>query len=48
MGTKGYTQEYEKATYRKLMKTQSEEQEEVKYNVALYTNDSVSLEKKRW
>ena len=39
------TEEYEKATYGELMKTQSEE--EVKYNVALCTNDSVSLEKKR-
>ena len=37
------TEEYEKATYDKLMKTQSEEQEEVKYNVALCTNDSVSI-----
>ena len=39
------TEEYEKATYDKLMKTQSKE-EEVKYNVALCANDSVSLEKK--
>ena len=29
------------------MKTQSEEEEEVKYNVAQSTNDSVSLERKR-
>ena len=41
------TEEYGKATYGELMKTQSEEEEEVKYNVALCTNDSVSLEKKR-
>ena len=40
-------EEYEKATDGELMKTQSEEEEEVKYNVALCTNDSVSLEKKR-
>ena len=39
------TEEYEKATYGKL--TQSEEEEEVKCNVALSANDSVSLEKKR-
>ena len=38
------TEEYEKATYGKLMKPQSkEEEEEVKCNVALCTNDSVSL-----
>ena len=41
------TEEYEKATYGKLTKTQSEEEEEVKKNVALCANDSVSLEKKR-
>ena len=42
------TEEYEKATYGKLTKTQSEEEEEeVKCNVALCANDSVSLEKKR-
>ena len=29
------------------MKSQSEEEEEVKYNVALCANDSVSLERKR-
>ena len=39
------TEEYEKATYGELMKTQSEE--EVKCNVALCANDSMSLEKKR-
>ena len=41
------TEDYEKATYGKLMKTQSKEEEEVECNVALCTNDSVSLEKKR-
>ena len=41
------TEEYEKAMYGKLMKTQGEEEEEVKCNVALCANDSVSLEKKR-
>ena len=35
------TEEYEKATYGKLMKTQSEEEEEDKSNVALCANDSV-------
>ena len=33
--------------YGELMKTQSKEEEEVKYNVALCANDSVSLERKR-
>ena len=41
------TEDYEKAMYGKLMKTQSKEEEEVKCNVALCTNDSVSLEKNR-
>ena len=41
------TEEHNKTTYSELMKTQSEEEEEVKYNVALCTNDSVSQEKKR-
>ena len=41
------TEEYEKAMYGKQMKTQHEEEEEVKCNVALCANDSVSLEKKR-
>ena len=41
------TEAYEKATYGKLMKTQSKEEEEVKCNVALCTNDTVSLERKR-
>ena len=40
------TEEYEKAMYGELTKTQSEE-EEVKCNVALCANDSVSLETKR-
>ena len=43
----GDQEEYEKAMYGKLMKTQSEEKEEVKCNVALCANDSVSLENKR-
>ena len=41
------TEEYKKATCGDLMKTQSEEEEEVKYNVALCANDSVSLERKK-
>ena len=41
------TEEYEKAMYGKLTKTQSKEEEEVKYNVALCANDSVSLERKK-
>ena len=41
------TEEHDKAMYGKLMKTQSKEEEEIKYNVAPCTNDSVSLEKKR-
>ena len=40
-------EEYEKATYGDLMKIQSEEDDEVKYNVAQSTNDSVQLERKR-
>ena len=40
------TDEYEKAMYGDLMKTQSEEDEEVKYNVAQHTNDSMLLGKK--
>ena len=47
MGTKGLAQKSKKATYGELMKTQSEEEEEVKCNVALCANDSVSLERKR-
>ena len=41
------TEEYEKAMYGDLMKTQSEEEEEVKCNVAQCTNNSVLLERKR-
>ena len=41
------TEEYEKATYDDLMKTQSEEEEEVKCNVAQQANDSVILERKK-
>ena len=41
------TEEHDKATYSELTKTQSEEEEEIKYNVVLCANDSVSLEKKR-
>ena len=41
------TEEYKKAMYGELMKTQSKEEEEVKCNVALCANDSVSLERKR-
>ena len=41
------TEEYEKATYDDLMKTQSEEEEEVKCNVAQRANDSMILERKR-
>ena len=41
------TEEYEKATYGNLTKTQSEEEDEVKYNVALCTNDSLSFGRKK-
>ena len=41
------TEEYDKATYGELTNTQSEEEEEVKCNVPLCADDSVSLEKKR-
>ena len=41
------TEEYEKATYDDLMKTQSKEEEEVKCNVAQRANDSVILERKK-
>ena len=40
-------EEYEKATYGDLMKTQSEEEDEVKYTVAQQANNSVILERKR-
>ena len=39
------TEEHDKATYGELMKTQSKE-EEVKYNMALCANDSVTGEEK--
>ena len=41
------TEEYEKATYGDLTKTQSEEEDEVKCIVAQQANDSVILERKR-
>ena len=41
------TEEYEKATYGDLMKTQSEEENEVKCTVAQQANDSVILERKK-
>ena len=41
------TEEYEKATYGDLMKTQSEEEDDVKCTVAQRANDSVILERKR-
>ena len=40
------TEKYEKATYDNIIKTQSEEEEEVQYNVALCANDIVLLEKR--
>ena len=40
-------EEYEKATYDDLTKTQSEEEEEVKCDVAQRANDSVILERKK-
>ena len=39
-------EEHNKATYGVLTKTHSKEEEEVKYNVAICTNHSMSLEKK--
>ena len=41
------TEEYEKATYGNLTKTQSEEEDEVKCTVAQRANDSMILERKR-
>ena len=41
------TEEYEKATYDNLMKTQSEEEEEVKCTIAQRANDSVMLERRK-
>ena len=40
-------EEYERATYDELTKTQSEEEDEVKCTVAQQANDSVILERKR-
>ena len=40
-------EEYEKATYGDLMKTQSEDENEVKCNVAQRADDSVILERKK-
>ena len=40
------TEEHDKATYGKPMKTQSEEEDKIKYNMA-YVLMTVSLEKKR-
>ena len=40
------TEEHDKAMHGELRKTQSEEEEDIKYNVALHTNDSMSLENK--
>ena len=41
------TEEYEKATYDDLMKTQNKEEDKVKCTVAQQANDSVILERKR-
>ena len=41
------TKTYDEETYGDLLKTDSDEEPVVKYNVALCTQDSVSLEKKR-
>ena len=41
------TEEHDKAMYGELTRTESEEDVEGKYNVALCTNNSVSLEKRR-
>ena len=41
------TEEYKKATYGDLMKTQSKEENEVKCTVAQRANDSVILERKK-
>ena len=40
-------EEYKKATYGDFMKTQSEEEDEIKCTVAQRDNDSVILERKR-
>ena len=41
------TEEYEKATYGDLIKTQSDEENEVKCTIAQQANDSVILERKK-
>ena len=41
------TEEHDKATYSEISKAQSEQEEEIKYNVALCTSNSVLLEKKK-
>ena len=41
------TEEYDKATYGDLTKTQSEEEDEIKCTVAQRANDSMILERKR-
>ena len=41
------TKTYDEETYGDLLKTDSDEEPFVKYNVALCAQDSVSLEKKR-
>ena len=41
------TKTYDEETYGDLLKTDSNEEPVIKYNVALCTQDSVSLEKKR-
>ena len=41
------TEEYENATYGDLMKTQNDEENEVKCTVAQRANDSVILERKK-
>ena len=41
------TEEHDEVTYTELMKMESDEEQEIKYNMALCTNDSVSLEKKQ-
>ena len=49
-GDQGITsRKFDENTYGELMNTDSDEEQIIKYNVALYTQDSVSLEKKqRW
>ena len=41
------TEKYDKDTYEDLMDTDSNEDQIIKYNTALLTNDSVTLEKKK-